>query len=220
MKPPYPPRYQSRTAHFPALHGRASLKRLPRHPGPDRLRHFPALHGRASLKRRAVRGGGGGPRDFPALHGRASLKHSRRPPRPGGRGRHFPALHGRASLKRHRMCRPGRLNPHFPALHGRASLKQQTRNDFSTGPSIFSRPSRAGLIEASKRPPRAARGRPLFSRPSRAGLIEAPGGHRGRVGVRPHFPALHGRASLKHSDAPPPAPRPTHIFPPFTGGPH
>ena len=83
-----------------------------------------------------------------------------------------------------------------------------------------------------------------FSRPSRAGLIEALASERGPCPACPGFPALHGRASLKRQVRPRqdlavqcfPA---LHgraslkhdalhvrdvdlvdVFPPFTGGPH
>ena len=85
----------------------------------------------------------------------------------------------------------------FPALRGRASLK--LLGDARTVLPILqvSRPSRAGLIEAvgCSRETIAVS---AVSRPSRAGLIEARGGNgRGGPTLR-WFPALRGRASLKH----------------------
>ena len=109
---------------FPALHGRASLKRARPRRRAARLRRFPALHGRASLKRAAFRRADRGDRGFPALHGRASLKHD-----PAGR------VAGRVDR--------------FPALHGRASLKRGQDGGSGRTLAAFSRPSRAGLIEAA-----------------------------------------------------------------------
>ena len=157
---------------FPALHGRASLKRRRHHPLVRRPPRFPALHGRASLKPfawsadmpssrqfsrpsraglieapRPAAHGRAPPPCFPALHGRASLK-------PDVSGRvadhlaRFPALHGRASLKRHLRHRDGRHRERFPALHGRASLKPGVGERQLLAGHGFSRPSRAGLIEA------------------------------------------------------------------------
>ena len=89
-----------------------------------------------------------------------------------------------------------------------------------TANSEFSRPSRAGLIEAGRRnepgcqpydrfpalhgraslkpllEPAPGDGEWLFSRPSRAGLIEAPK-FTLLLSDQMGFPALHGRASLK-----------------------
>ena len=178
---------------FPALHGRASLKRRRRHDGgdatdvsrPSRAGLIEAPTSRQS-QRAAAR--------FPALHGRASLKHARC--RPAAR-RHlgFPALHGRASLKRRALTEAPGESVRFPALHGRASLKPPAPAAAAGRAGRFSRPSRAGLIEACPGRRSGAAAARSFSRPSRAGLIEA------------RLP-------------PEPVVRVATVFPPFTGGPH
>ena len=83
---------------------------------------------------------------------------------------------------------------------------------------VFSRPSRAGLIEAS--PPTTTSRLPRCF-PALHGRASLKPAGVDMAGVREalSFPALHGRASLKPS-RPPARRRRPGVFPPFTGGPH
>ena len=228
---------------FPALHGRASLKRLRAAGLVPHVQEFSRPSRAGLIEASATRSGyEWGYCRFPALHGRASLKRVGFDGGMWAHGRRFPALHGRASLKRGDARPLGRRGRGFPALHGRASLKRAGGVVGRAGVGEFSRPSRAGLIEAATTP-RSSTPNTAFSRPSRAGLIEALGPVHGVDGAG-GFPALHGRASLKHGGFRACSPRrkkfsrPSRagliearragrvaaagagVFPPFTGGPH
>ena len=189
-----PPRRSPSTVSFPALHGRASLKPRTR-AAASRMNSRFSRPSRAGLieaprrRRRPPHGATGFSRPS-----RAGLIEARSPGAgPGRTPSRFPALHGRASLKRDRPATLEVPRRRFPALHGRASLKLIVPMTYYFSSFKFSRPSRAGLIEAF--------------------------GGGASFGASRSFPALHGRASLKHADRSRPGARST-VFPPFTGGPH
>ena len=127
-----------------------------------RCTHFPALHGRASLKRQAALASGSSCAAF-SRPSRAGLIEARCvPPQSNAVPGDFPALHGRASLKPGSLpARPDRFT-HFPALHGRASLKRGPRRAGRAARCTFSRPSRAGLIEARAAARRAGASAAIF----------------------------------------------------------